>query len=173
MIEITKWIHSTAGLIHFIFATAGLILGAYLLIVKKGTNSHKLLGKIFGVSLIIVNISALFIYDFNDGKIGPFHYLIPVSLFFLLYGWIPMIFKKRTKNTIKKHIIGMIGASLGLWAAGATEYYMREMVTEGMSKNAQILNSFLISLPFAILITVLITVHIKKQDRINEASIQK
>jgi len=163
--EIANWIHSPQGLIHFISSVIGLIIGLYLLIVKKGTSSHKLLGKIFGFSLVVVNISALFIYDFNDGKIGPFHYLIPVSLFFLLYGWIPMLQKKKTPKTINKHIIGMIGASLGLWAAGATEYYMREIVTEGMDKNAQILYSFLISLPFAILMTVLITVYINRQKK--------
>lgn len=64
----------------------------------------------------------------------------------------------------------MIGASLGLWAAGATEYYMREMVTAGMSKEMQIFNSFLISLPFAILITILITYHLRqlKEKPINK-----
>jgi len=116
----------------------------------------------------LVNISALFIYDFNDGKIGPFHYLIPVSMFFLLYGWIPMLRKNKPANFMNRHIIGMIGASLGLWAAGATEYYMREIVSSDMDKSLQVIYSFLISVPFAVLITVLITVHLRRQKKLIE-----
>ncbi len=57
----------------------------------------------------------------------------------------------------------MTGAALGLWAAGTTEYYMREIVSQGgMSPTEQVLYSFLISLPFAILITVIITYHLRK-----------
>lgn len=163
MANITNWIHSTEGVIHLASAVIGLATGTYLLIAKKGSKTHKLIGRIFGYSVIIVNVSALFIYDFNGGKIGPFHFLIPVSLFFLLYGWIPMIKKKKSKNFINKHIIGMIGASLGLWAAGATEYYFRELVSSGTPKNLQLLYSFLISLPFATLITILITVYLNRQ----------
>lgn len=166
MITVSNWIHSTVGLIHTISAVIGLLTGAYLLIAKKGSKVHFLIGRLFAISLLVVNFSALFIYDFNNGKIGPFHYLIPVSLGFLLYGWIPMLRKKKTKNFIQKHIIGMIGASLGLWAAGATEYYMREIVTENMDKGSQILYSFLISVPFAILITVLITIYLKRQKKL-------
>ena len=165
MISITNWIHSFEGIIHLTSATIGLVTGIYLLIAKKGSKTHWLIGRLFAISLIIVNLSALFIYDFNNGKIGPFHYLIPVSLFFLLYGWIPMLKKKKPSNFIKKHIIGMIGASLGLWAAGATEYYFRELVSVDTPKNLQVLYSFLISLPFAILITVLITVYLKRQKK--------
>lgn len=163
MITISNWIQSFQGMIHAIFAVVGLLSGAYLLIATKGSRLHFYIGRVFGVSLLIVNFSALFIYDFNDGRVGPFHFLIPVSLFFLLFGWIPMLRKKKSENYISRHIIGMIGASLGLWAAGATEYYFREMVTEGMSKGNQILNSFFISLPFAFLITILITIYINRQ----------
>ena len=106
---------------------------------------------------------SLFIFEFNNGKIWPFHFLIPVSLFFLFYGWIPMLRKKKKSNFINKHIIGMIGASLGLWAAGATEYYFREIVTVDTPKNIQLIHSFLVSLPFAILITILITIYLKRQ----------
>lgn len=162
MFEITNWIHSPQGSIHFISSLIGLVTGAYLLIATKGTRFHKRVGYLFSISLVLVNLTALLIYDFNNGSVGPFHFLIPVSLFFLAYGFIPMFRKKRGPKALNKHIIGMIGASLGLWAAGATEYYMREMVTAGMSKEMQIFNSFLVSLPFAILITVLITYHLRQ-----------
>lgn len=165
MIYLANWFHSFEGIIHLLFAIIGLITGSFLLIAKKGSKIHWIIGRVFAISLIIVNLSALFIYDFNDGKIGPFHFLIPVSLFFLLYGWIPMLRRKKKSNFINKHIIGMIGASLGLWAAGATEYYFREIVTVNTPKTTQLVHSFLVSLPFAILITILISIYLKKQKK--------
>jgi len=119
------------------------------------------MGYVFSVALICVNISALFIYDFNDGEISVFHYLIPVSLVFLIYGMYPMITKSKKKNKLIKPIMGMNGAALGLWAAGTTEYFVRELSSE-LTKNELIMYSTLISIPFAVLITVSITYNIKK-----------
>ena len=162
MIDISNWIHSTFGGVHVISSIIGLITGAYILLAKKGTRIHKKIGYVFAISLLLVNISALFIYDFNDGKASVFHYLIPVSLLFLAYGMLPMFKKDRKPSDINKHIIGMNGAALGLWAAGATEYFVREL-SAGLTKGELIMYSFLISVPFAILITISITYNIKRR----------
>ncbi len=161
MIDIGNWVHSTIGGIHVTTSVIGLVTGAYILLAKKGTGIHKKTGYVFALALLIVNISALFIYDFNQGKMSVFHYLIPVSLIFLLYGLYPMLKKAEKKPRLNRHIIGMNGAALGLWAAGATEYFVRELAF-GLTKNELILYSFLISVPFAILITVSITYHLRK-----------
>lgn len=160
MIEISNWVHSPIGGIHVISSVIGLFTGAFILLTKKGTNIHRKTGYVFAVSLLLVNISALFIYDFNDGNISVFHYLIPVSLIFLVYGMYPMLVKSGRKTRLNRHIIGMNGAALGLWAAGATEYFVREL-SFGLNKTQLILYSFLISVPFAILITVSITYNLR------------
>lgn len=159
--DINNWIHSIPGGIHVLFSIIGLATGAYMLLAKKGTKVHKRIGYVFSVALVSVNISALFIYDFNDGEISIFHYLIPVSLFFLIYGMYPMITKSKKKNKLVKHIIGMNGAAIGLWAAGATEFFVREL-SSGLTKNELIVYSTIISVPFAILITISIIYNIKK-----------
>jgi len=161
MIDLSNWIHSTIGGVHFYSSVIGLFTGAYILLAKKGTTLHKRMGYVFAVALVGVNLSALFIYDFNQGRASVFHYLIPVSLFFLIFGLWPMIVKKKAKNRLNHHIIGMNGASLGLWAAGATEYFVREL-SSGLNKGELILYSFLISTPFAILIAISITYHLRK-----------
>ena len=161
MIEISNWVHSPMGGIHFISSLVGLITGAFILLTKKGTDIHRKTGYVFAIALLLVNISALFIYDFNDGHISVFHYLIPVSLIFLIYGMYPMLIKSRKRNRLNRHIIGMNGASLGLWAAGATEYFIRELAF-GLNKTQLILYSFLISVPFEILITASITYNLRK-----------
>lgn len=72
MIDINNWIHSIFGGIHVFFSIIGLITGAYILLAKKGTKIHKRSGYIFSIALLLVNISALFIYDFNEGEISVF-----------------------------------------------------------------------------------------------------
>ncbi|MDT0608252.1 DUF2306 domain-containing protein [Croceitalea rosinachiae] len=159
--EIDNWIHSPVGGIHFITSVIGLFTGAYILLTRKGTKIHKSIGYVFSISLLLVNVSALFIYDFNNGKPSVFHYLIIVSLFFLFFGILPMLKKNKTKKSLNKHIIGLNGAAIGLWAAGATEYFIRELAHD-LNKNELIIYSFLISIPFALAITISITYNLKK-----------
>jgi uncharacterized membrane protein len=167
MFEINNWVHSTIGAIHFASSLIGLITGAFILLTQKGTKLHKQIGYTFAVALVIVNISALFIYDFNEGQISLFHFLIPVSLFFLLYGLRPMMWVRKGKaKYLNRHIIGMNGAALGLWAAGATEFFVRELAS-GLTKGELILYSFLISVPFAILITVSITINLRRSKSLH------
>ena len=161
MIDITRWVHSMAGSFHLVAAVIGLLTGAYLLLALKGTIFHKRLGYVFSGALIVVNISALFIYDFNAGKPSIFHYLIFVSMFCLIYGLYPMFQKPAKPGRYRKHIKGMIGAALGLWAAGAPEYFVRELA-QGLSGAQLITYSFLISAPFALLIGFSIWYHIHK-----------
>lgn len=165
MIDLTNWVHSFAGAVHFICSVTGLLSGIYVLFKTKGTAMHRKAGYVFVVALVGVNLSALFIYDFNDGGISVFHFLIPVSLFFLGFGIIPMLCKRKP-NAVNQHIIGMNGAVFGLWAAGATEYFVREIaIYSAFSKNELMLYSFLISLPFAFAIAVSIVYHQRRYLR--------
>jgi uncharacterized membrane protein len=157
MIDTSNWVHSFAGGIHFVCSVIGMLSGMFVLLQTKGTALHRKIGYVFVTALVGVNLSALLIYDFNDGNVSVFHFLIPVSLFFLGFGIIPMI-GRRKPGAVNRHIIGMNGAVLGLWAAGATEYFVRE-VASGLNKNELIMYSFMISFPFAIAIAASIIYH--------------
>ena len=76
-----------------------------------------------------------------------------------------MITKSNKKGKVIKNIIGMNGAVIGLWVAGSTEFFVREL-SSGLTKNELILYSFLISAPFAVLITISITYNIKKLNKV-------
>lgn len=161
MIDISNWIHSVAGGFHVVAAILGMTTGVYLLAASKGTKLHKGIGYFFSVSLFIVNISALFIYDFNNGKPSVFHYLIIISLFCLFYGLYPMLKKPAKPGRIRRHFKGMAGAVVGLWAAGATEYFVRELAV-GLSASQLITYSFAISVPFALTIGVYIWYYVHR-----------
>lgn len=113
-----------AGLIHFTTATIGLILGLGILFLKPGSKIHKISGYIFIPILLTVNISVLFVHEMGMA-FGPFHFLIPFSLYFLFLGIKPFLTKMTGQEKPKTHIRGMVGAALGLWAAFCAEIVAR------------------------------------------------
>ena len=115
---------SISGLVHFVSASLGLVLGLGILFLQPGSKIHKTAGYIFIPSVVILNSSALFIHQMGV-LFGPFHYLIPVSLVSLFFGVRPFMFKMTGVRRIKCHIRGMVGAALGLWAAFFAELVAR------------------------------------------------
>jgi uncharacterized membrane protein len=116
--------HTIVGLIHFVSAVVGLPLGLGILFLKPGSKIHKRAGYVFIPILIIVNISALFIHQMGS-TFGPFHILIPFSLYSLFLGVRPLYSKMDRVKKIKYHIRGMLAAALGLWAAFCAEFIAR------------------------------------------------
>ncbi|MDC8830859.1 hypothetical protein [Alteromonas gilva] len=160
MIDLSNWIHTTVGGVHVFASFVGLATGAWVIAGKKGTRLHKCMGYTFAGALLLVNGSAMFIYGFNQGSPSVFHLLVPVSLFFLAFGLYPMLFGNKSIS-LNRHIIGMTAAVYGLYAAGATEFFVREMA-QGLGPEQLILFSFMISVPFAVAITVSIIYFQKK-----------
>ncbi len=78
--------------------------------------------------------------------------LFRYHFFFSEFRITPML-GKRKPSALNRHIIGMNGAVLGLWAAGATEFVREIAFDLYLSKNELMMYSFLISVPFAIAIT--------------------
>lgn len=130
--------HSTIGVIHFIAAIIGLPLGLGILFLKPGSKIHKKLGYIFIFILTVVNVSAIFIHQMN-GTFGPFHIIIPFSLYSLFMGVKPIYSKIGKIEKLKYHIRGMLAAALGLWAAFCAELFARVPVLrsllDGIGKN--------------------------------------
>lgn len=116
--------NSISGLIHFTTATIGLILGLGILFLKPGSKIHKIFGYIFIPILLTANISAMFIHEMGM-TFGPFHILIPFSLYFLFIGIRPFFVSMERIKKLKNHIRGMVGAALGLWAAFFAELTAR------------------------------------------------
>lgn len=134
--------HTTVGLIHFISSVIGLPLGLGILFLKPGSKIHKRTGYIFIPILIIVNISALFIHQMGK-TFGPFHFIIPFSLYALFMGVRPIYSKMERVRKLKCHIRGMLAAALGLWAAFCAEIIARTPVLRN-SLNAFGDNTFLV-----------------------------
>ncbi len=107
---------------HAAFALLAVPLGLYVLLTKKGTNQHRILGRIWVTFLIIVSLTAIFIQAINPGQYSLIHLLIPWTIGSLIYSiWNIKKFKKTRIERYKfAHMYSMIGVYVGaLLIAGA------------------------------------------------------
>ena len=70
---------------HATLALLAVPLGLYILLTKKGTKQHRILGRIWVTFLIIVSLTAIFIQTINPGQYSWIHLLIPFTLVSLIY----------------------------------------------------------------------------------------
>jgi uncharacterized membrane protein len=85
---------SAIGWLHTFASLVALALGAFVLMRKKGTSLHRLVGKIYAGALLVAGFSAFGIYHFDiqfvpfkagPGVFGLFHYETVVLLAFLFF----------------------------------------------------------------------------------------
>ena len=69
-----------ALVIHLLAVVPALPLGAYVLLTRKGTARHRLLGKIWMLLMVVGALSALWIRHLNGGSLSWIHLLVPVVL---------------------------------------------------------------------------------------------
>jgi uncharacterized membrane protein len=108
--------------VHSVLALLAIPLGLYIIITKKGTKSHKMLGRIWVTVLLIVSLTAIFIQTIKPGQFSLIHLLVPYTIGSLIYSiWNIRKFKKTKIERYKiAHMRSMIGVYIGaLLIAGA------------------------------------------------------
>ena len=108
--------------IHATLALLAVPLGLYILLTRKGTKLHRMLGRIWVTLLIMVSLTAIFIQVINQGQYSLIHLLIPWTIGSLIYSiWSIRKFKKTKIEGYKlSHMYSMIGVYVGaLLIAGA------------------------------------------------------
>lgn len=72
---------SIAVVIHLATVLPAVPLGAWLMLARKGTSRHKLLGKAWLVLMVITAIAALFIRHINGGQFSFIHLFVPLTIY--------------------------------------------------------------------------------------------
>ena len=95
---------------HATLALLAVPLGLYILLTKKGTKQHRILGRIWVTFLIIVSLTAIFIQAINPGQYSLIHLLIPWTIGSLIYSiWNIKKFKKTKIERYKfAHMYSMV-----------------------------------------------------------------
>lgn len=71
--------HNPAILLHVACVVPAVPLGAWLMLDRKGTPRHKLLGKVWVALMLLTAITALFIHQINPGSFSPVHLFVPLT----------------------------------------------------------------------------------------------
>lgn len=85
-----------------------LVFGVVMLVRKKGTASHKSIGRTFIAIMLITAISSFFIREINRGSLSWIHIFIPITFF---ASWEAVHFIR--KGNIKRHKRAVHGLFFG------------------------------------------------------------
>ena len=119
--------HSPLGVIHLFSASLALICGAAVMLARKGTLFHRMLGRVWVASMLAVNASALSIYRLT-GHFELFHGLALISLLTVLAGLLAVLLKR--PGWLMVHYRFMAYGYIGLLAAATAEVVTRLRVIQ-------------------------------------------
>jgi uncharacterized membrane protein len=112
------------GLLHTALALVALLLGLTVVLRAKGTRFHRRIGQSYAVCMVLVNATALLIYDMFGG-FGPFHVAALVSLATVVAGFIPVFLRRPRHSWLELHATFMAWSYVGLVAAFCVEVAVR------------------------------------------------
>ena len=85
------------GWIHVMGCLVALAAGAWNLALPKGTPMHRAVGRTYMVAMLVLNVSAFFVYKFDIASLVPFragphvfglfHWFAVAALVFIAVGW--------------------------------------------------------------------------------------
>ena len=101
---------------HVLAAVSALLAGAAVLLVPKGTHNHRVIGTVYVLALVLVNLAALSLH--RENTFGVFHALAVASLVTIALGLSPLLLGKRSPPVIATHAYFMTWSYAGLVAAG-------------------------------------------------------
>ena len=97
-------------------AFSALGAGAAVLLSPKGTHTHRIVGAVYALALVVVNVAALSLH--RESTFGVFHVLAVASLATIGVGLLPLLFGKRSPIAVATHAYCMTWSYAGLVAAG-------------------------------------------------------
>jgi uncharacterized membrane protein len=101
---------------HVLAAISALLVGAAVLLMPKGTHTHRVFGIVYVGALFIVNVAALSLH--RENTFGMFHALAVASLVTITVGLSPLLLGRRSPPVIATHAFCMTWSYAGLVAAG-------------------------------------------------------
>ena len=113
------WATGVLDSLHFACALIALLLGPVIMLRPKGTAAHRWAGRVWALSMIVLNVSALSMYDLS-GRPNIFHGFAVVSLVtlgFALWG-IRQYARTNEPRSLRLHQHCMVWAYFGLFMAG-------------------------------------------------------
>jgi uncharacterized membrane protein len=122
------------SLTHIVFCITSLILGPFIFLNNKGDRRHRWVGRLYGVSMLALNFSALGIYNLT-GHFNFFHFTALLSLVMVLTGWAQAVFRRLLRNWLCRHYIYMCWSYVALITAALNEGFVRLAPLKGLVRH--------------------------------------
>ena len=135
--DFRNFITSDTGLIHFIASIFALLLGTFILLLTKGTTKHKVIGRLYALTMLVVLITAFMTYRLF-GTWGLFHWTAVISSLTIICGLIPILIKRPINNYKSLHFSFMYWIIMGVYGAFVSETLVRmpNVMVEGGIPNS-------------------------------------
>ncbi|BCE03373.1 DUF2306 domain-containing protein [Marinicellulosiphila megalodicopiae] len=104
-------------IVHISFGFSALILGLFVLFMKKGSVVHRSLGLMYFVSIIILNITSFSITT-NTGSLGVFHLLAILNLVTTITAFFAILY-----GSFRLHYYLMVWSYVGLLSATINQIF--------------------------------------------------
>jgi len=115
---------------HLVAAGLSVILGVGVLVLKKGTVHHRLLGGIWALAMFVTALSSFGIHALNPGHFSWVHGLSVLTLLSLVRA-----FWAIRQGNVRVHRNAMLGSFVGLVVAGivamATPHRLLNIIVTG------------------------------------------
>ncbi|MBI1249119.1 DUF2306 domain-containing protein [bacterium] len=111
------------GVIHTILGFVSLIAGLIVLVRPKGTQTHRILGRVYVFAMLGLNLTSFGIYRLFGG-FGVFHWLAVGSLAMLAGAVATVLWRKKIKSWIYYHYYFMVWSYVGLLAGTSNEAFV-------------------------------------------------
>ena len=112
------------GLAHAALGFAALALGLVVIARSKGSAAHRLWGVAYAVAMVLLNGSALAMYEVTGGP-NMLHGFAVISLATLVAGWVPALTRRPAGRWYARHAVYMAWSYVGLVAAFTAEVAVR------------------------------------------------
>ncbi len=120
------WSNDALGHLHMYTAIAALVVGAAVLMRRKGDIAHRLLGLVYIFAMLTTNATALVMYEFTGGP-NFFHVAAAVSLITSAGALIAIVIygATRGRKALETHIELMSWSYFGVALAAIAEVFTR------------------------------------------------
>jgi uncharacterized membrane protein len=116
----TTILHSSVSVVHLLAALLAMTTGTYILFTRKGTPTHRFVGRIYIVSMVVLLLTAFQIY-YLFGRFGIIHWGAVGSVVTLLMGVGATGMRPYLLSWLRWHYLGMGASVTGLYAAFVVE----------------------------------------------------
>ncbi|MDV8020512.1 DUF2306 domain-containing protein [Rhodococcus sp. IEGM 1330] len=112
----------TITVIHTSAAVMSVLVGAVVLLARKGTVFHRACGRTYVVAILVMIVSSFFVTEIRDGW-SVFHAVSILTAALVLFGWLQPLVGRSRAGWLRRHTLSMQLTYLILIVTGTAQFF--------------------------------------------------